>query len=70
MSNLTPPVGYYQRTCRNLSFTQTTSNPDAWQLTGECQKRDGSWVSASFNYNINNCNGVLTWDPDNTICPD
>lgn len=52
------PNGSYAMTCRNMMVQGTT-------LSGECQKRDQSWIRASlanfqgFHGDITNCDGML-----------
>lgn len=54
----TGPSGSYALTCKGMSVAGTT-------LSGQCQKRDGSWVPASlsnfqgFQGEVTNCNGIL-----------
>lgn len=57
------PVGSYQETSKNVTFSGTPGKTPLI-LTAECQKIDGSWVKSELKYDIANCNGKLTWAPD------
>ena len=48
-----PPPGSYTKTAKDVSF------PSDSTLTAQLQKMDGSWVGASYQYDISNQNGVF-----------
>jgi hypothetical protein len=56
----TPPPGSYQQTSQNIQFTPNGSGGGV--LTATCRRIDGSWVQSTLQYDIANCDGVLTYN--------
>lgn len=51
--NSTPPPGSYTKTAKNVTLTADGN------LSARLQKADGSWVDASYQYDLSNQNGVF-----------
>ena len=48
-----PPPGSYTKTAKDVAFSSDGT------LTAQLQKMDGSWVGASYKYDLSNQNGVF-----------
>ncbi|HMG53300.1 MAG TPA: CVNH domain-containing protein [Kofleriaceae bacterium] len=48
-----PPPGSYSKTAKDVTFAADGN------LTAQLQKMDGSWVGASYHYDLSNQNGVF-----------
>ncbi len=58
------PAGSYLLTSTDVTLTNNNGGGSApYTLKANAQQKDGSYVAASLNYDIANCNGVLKWNP-------